>query len=154
MRPTAEAALDALDDACILVAADWVITYANAAFARLRGHRHDDRAIGDTLWTAFPPLSRTEAAGLLRAAMADGHRRSCRIPIPGDPPAVHEMRVTGTGAGLCIQLRDITAMARSEQELASRIEENISLREVARVLAAEVDLGALFDVICHEAMVQ
>ncbi|HEU4641598.1 MAG TPA: PAS domain-containing sensor histidine kinase [Gemmatimonadaceae bacterium] len=149
----AAAALDGLDDACLVVAPDWIITYANDAFARLRGTA-DDRAIGESLWTAFPPLSHPGAATLLRAAMADGRRRGCRIPMTGHPAAIHEMRVAGIAAGLCIQLRDVTATVRSEQELAARIEENVSLREVARVLAAEVDLAPLLDVICREAMVQ
>jgi signal transduction histidine kinase len=38
--------------------------------------------------------------------------------------------------------------------LAERSEENASLREVARALAEEVDLSALLQVICREAMVQ
>ncbi len=150
----AEGALDALDDGCAVVSPDWRIVFANAAFAGLAG-RPPSELMGAELWSALPALAGAPAAMLLRASMTDRRRRSCRVQIDGTPGEIHEMKIAPLGSGgLCVQVRDVSEEVRFEQELAERIEENISLREVARVLAAEVDLPTLLQVICREAMSQ
>jgi signal transduction histidine kinase len=165
----AAAALDALDDACIVVSRDWRIVFANAASACLREAERE--MVGAELWAAAPTLAAPAPAKLLSATMADRHRRACRLTLrhgdrgesgdrsddparrPEETSAIYELKVLPiSGGGLCIRLRDISESVRFEQELAERIEENASLREVARILAAEVDLSALLRIICQEAM--
>jgi K+-sensing histidine kinase KdpD len=58
------------------------------------------------------------------------------------------------GAGICVQVRDVSDAVRFDEALAQRNEENASLREVARALAEEVDLAALLRLICQEATTQ
>ena len=71
------AALDALDDAYIVVDANWRIVAANRAFARFRG---DEPAAftGRELWDVLPPLAREYESALVRSTAADGLRRSFR----------------------------------------------------------------------------
>jgi len=153
----ATAALDALDDAYLVVDADWRIAFANRAFARLRGDGVDaaERWIGRDLWTALPPLARDYESSLVRATAQDGMRRTFRITgLGGDAHGALEVTATALlGGGVCVRVAPVSAASWAERALAERSEENASLSEVARLLAHETDEDALLQVLCARAMV-
>ena len=150
----AVAALDALDDAYLVVGADWRIVFANRAFTRLRGGEPQSWTAHD-LWDALPPLAHAYEAQLVRATAADALRRSFRISgLGGDAHGALEVTVTPmTGGGVCVRIAAVSAASWAERALAERSEENASLSEVARLLAQETDVDALLQVLCARAMV-
>ncbi len=147
------AALDALDDAYIVVDAQWRILAANRAFARFRG---DEPAAftGRELWDVLPPLAREYESALVRSTAADGLRRSFRAAgFTAGAQTAFEITVTAmTGGGICVRIAPISVASWAERELAERSEENASLSEVARILAQEDDVGTLLQVLCARAM--
>jgi signal transduction histidine kinase len=147
------AALDALDDPYLVVDADWRVTFANLAFARLHGGREQDWA-GHELWDAIPPLARDYERSLVRDTAADGLRRSFRVAAIGGVQGAFEVTVTGmAGGGVCVRIAEVSAASWAERALAERSEENAAMSEVAGLLAREVDVGALLQVLCAKAMV-
>ena len=147
------AALDALDDGYAAVDTDWRIIFANRAFARLHGGDPSAWA-GRILWEALPPLARDYERSLVSATAADGLTRAFRTA--SSTPGSHgsfEVTVTQMSAGgVCVRVAEVSAASWAERALAERSEENASLSEVARLLAQEVDVEALLQVICARAM--
>ncbi len=147
------AALDALDDAYLVVDTKWRIVAANRAFARFHGGDQASYA-GRDLWDVLPPLARDYESALVRATTADGLRRSFRAAgFPTGSQHAFEITVTSmTGGGTCVRIAAVPVASWAERELAERSEENASLSEVARLLAQEDDVGTLLQVLCARAM--
>ena len=152
----ATAALDALDDAYLVVDADWRIAFANQAFSRLRSGPADVAHpwVGRELWSALPPLAHEYESSLVRATASDGMRRSFRVNgLGGDAHGALEVTVTPVATGgVCVRIAAVSAANWAERALAERSEENASLSEVARLLAQETDERALLQVLCARAM--
>ena len=153
----ATAALDALDDAYLVVDAEWLIVFANRAFAHLRGDATEapDAWVGRELWTAIPPLAHEYESSLVRATASDGLRRTFRVQgLGGDAHGTLEVTVTAPATGgVCVRISQVSAASWAERALAERSEENASLSEVARLLLQETDESALLQVLCARAMV-
>jgi signal transduction histidine kinase len=147
------AALDALDDAYLVVGSDWRVIFANQAFARLSGA--PGSTSGRDLWDALPPLAREYESSLVRATSADGLRRTFRTSaLDRDERGAFEVTVTGMPVGgVCVRVAAVPVASWAERALAERSEENASLSEVARLLAQELDVNALMQVLCARAMV-
>jgi signal transduction histidine kinase len=147
------AALDALDDAYLVLGPDWRVLFANSAFSRLTGSAGSSS--GRELWDALPPLAREYESTLVRATAADGLRRTFRTSaLDRDAHGAFEVTVTAMPeGGVCVRLAEVPVASWAERALAERSEENASLSEVARLLAQEVDVGALLQVLCARAMV-
>jgi signal transduction histidine kinase len=147
------AALDALDDAYLVVGSDWRVVFANQAFARLSGA--PGSTSGRDLWDALPPLAREYESSLVRATSADGLRRTFRTSaLDRDERGAFEVTVTGMPVGgVCVRVAAVPVASWAERALAERSEENASLSEVARLLAQELDVNALMQVLCARAMV-
>ncbi len=148
------AALDALDDAYVAADASWRIVFANRAFARLRGGEPGGWR-GRELWDALPPLAREYERSLVHATAADGLRRSFRADaFDAAGHGAFELTVTAMeGGGVCVRVSEVSAASWAERALAERSEENAALSDVARLLAQEVDVGALLQVLCARAMI-
>jgi signal transduction histidine kinase len=147
------AALDALDDAYLVVDTKWRIAAANRAFARFLGGDQASYS-GRDLWDVLPPLARDYESALVRATAADGLRRSFRAAgFPTGSQHAFEITVTTmAGGGICVRIAAVPVASWAERELAERSEENASLSEVARLLAQEDDVGTLLQVLCARAM--
>lgn len=147
------AALDALDDAYAAVETGWRIVFANRAFARLHGAK-PAAWTGRLLWEAIPALARDYERSLITSTAVDGLTRSFRssATAPGSHGSFEVTVTQMSSGGVCIRLAEVSAASWAERALAERSEENASLSEVARLLAQEVDVEALLQVICARAM--
>jgi signal transduction histidine kinase len=129
------------------------VVFANQAFARLSGA--PGSTSGRDLWDALPPLAREYESSLVRATSADGLRRTFRTSaLDRDERGAFEVTVTGMPVGgVCVRVAAVPVASWAERALAERSEENASLSEVARLLAQELDVNALMQVLCARAMV-
>ncbi|HET7457395.1 MAG TPA: ATP-binding protein [Gemmatimonadaceae bacterium] len=151
------AAFDALPSAVAIVEPGWRVALVNAAWVALTGAPRSEQ-VGRELWAAFPALDAASAARAVRASMADGVARSCRVEL-GDGRGgvasrtldVTVARPGGNGGGLVVELRDVSADVRRARELGERVAENDALREVARAMAAVSDSAALLETLCEVA---
>jgi signal transduction histidine kinase len=142
------AALEALPAAVAVIAPDWTLSYSNRAWMQLLG-AHDQ--VGRLVWEALPSLAQGPASEVLRQTMADGIARSCRATLRnGRGEQVLDVALSRFGGGLLATLQD--ASATYEQTRAwERNEEIVSLHELARQMAADLDPGALLHTLCEAA---
>ena len=139
------AALEALPSAVAIVATDWTFSFVNRIWAQLVGSID---YVGRPLFDVLPWLGDGPVVELVHQTMADGVSRSCRVDVRnGHGDAAYDVALSRFGGGLLISLRE----APLPEPLSEREEENESLRELARRLAADVDSDALLRTLCESA---
>ena len=150
--------MDALGDAIIVIAPDWVIRYINAPWERILNVPRA-QAVGADFWATYSGLSiEPGAAEMLRATAADGATRRFDLEhwIAGELRR-YGVRVARDGDG-CI----VVALSRSfqimrssrDRALEERNEENAALRSLARQTAAVADTRELLKILCAAASEQ
>lgn len=110
------ATLDALASGIVVVGGDWTIQFVNAAFVRLAGGDAEPW-VGQSFWERFVAYADRREATLVRETMRDGQPRGFRLTADCEAAArVLDVSVTRHAGGLCLELRDVTAVARRERQ--------------------------------------
>ena len=148
------AVMDALGDGVAVVDADWRVRYMNASWERILGVSRDD-ALGRDFWTAYPGFLVEPGATMLRSSAADGVTRRFDLEhnVSGELRA-YGVRVARDRSGtLVVVVSRAFAMLRSARDkaLEERIEENESLRALARQMSEVADSAELLALLCDAA---
>ena len=147
--------LESVGEGLLVVAADWTVTYANAAAERATGLARA-RVLGRPLWRAFPALAGSEFEAGWRDTMASRRPHAARtVPIarrPGVTALFDAQSYPVPDGGLLILFSEVSARERQARELAERSAENVRLRELARTMAAVADSAAVLDALCAAAI--
>jgi signal transduction histidine kinase len=156
-RFDAQAAIDALGDAIIVIGADWRVRYVNGPWERILDVPRAT-AIGADFWSTYPGLCDDPGASMIRATSADGATRRFDLEhwLAGELRS-YGVRVARDADG-CIVL----SVARSfqmvkstrDRTLEDRNEENAALRALARQTAEVADMPTLLSLLCMTASAQ
>lgn len=136
--------LNSLEAGVAAVAPGWKISSWSPSAARLTG-RPADEVLGAELWTAFPPLRRSEIESALGAVLADGITRTVTIPArasEGGGTAIEIEACRAEAEHLLLLIRTVSGAATEGADPVAAAEE------------AECRLYAkLFDVLSTPAMI-
>ncbi|WP_148306073.1 PAS domain-containing sensor histidine kinase [Gemmatirosa kalamazoonensis] len=147
--------LAALDCGVLCASGELRIVFANAAATECLVGRADarpDALIGRALLDLVGAEARTSHEALLRAALADGVPRTCRlVPLRGERGSIEAAACRSRRGTLVVTLRP--AVAERQMPHAAQVpNEQERLRALTRVMAAEADATKLLDTVCHAAV--
>ncbi len=150
----ARAVMDALGDGVAVLDADWRVRYMNASWERILGVPHHE-ALGRDFWMAYPGFLVEPGAGLIRSSAADGVTRRFDLEhnVSGELRAYGVRVARDRSGGLVVAVSRAFAMLRSARDkaLEERIEENESLRALARQMSEVADSAELLALLCDAA---
>jgi len=143
--------LAALDCGVLCASGELRIVFANAAATECLVGRADarpDALIGRALLDLVGAEARTSHEALLRAALADGVPRTCRlVPLCGERGPIEAAACRSRRGTLVLALRPAV-----DERHAPVPNEQERLRALTRVMAAEADATKLLDTVCHAAV--
>ncbi|HKO16191.1 MAG TPA: PAS domain-containing sensor histidine kinase [Gemmatimonadaceae bacterium] len=149
--------LNALDRAIAVVDPEWRVVMVNGAWERVLGESARDCVKRD-LFHCFPLLAGAPAVDLLRATHADGATRQFEVVRErADRMERFGVRVASSPEGfLLLEVATPSEIRVDGRDpvLALQDEENASLRELARQMAAVADSRELLRVLCTMAAAQ
>ncbi len=150
----ARAAMDALGDGVAVLDGDWCVRYLNASWARILGVARDE-AVGRDFWTVFPGFLVEPGATMIRSTAGDGVTRRFDLEhnVSGELRA-YGVRVARDRTGaMVVAVSRAFAMLRSARDkaLEERMEENESLRALARQMSEVADSAELLALLCDAA---
>ena len=147
--------LESVGDGLLVVAADWTVTYVNAAAERATGFARA-RVLGRPLWEAFPALVGSQFEAAWQDTMTGRRPHAARtVPIvrrPGVVALFDAQSYPVPDGGLLVLFSEVSTRERQARELAERSAENERLRELARTMAAVADSAAVLDALCAAAI--
>ncbi len=150
----ARAVMDALGDGVAVLDADWRVRYMNASWERILGVPHHE-ALGRDFWMAYPGFLVEPGASLIRSSAADGVTRRFDLEhnVSGELRAYGVRVARDRAGGLVVAVSRAFAMLRSARDkaLEERIEENESLRALARQMSEVADSAELLALLCDAA---
>jgi signal transduction histidine kinase len=158
-RVDAQSILGALDSAVAVVGADWRILLVSEAWERVFGRAAADCVRRD-VFACFPFLADAHAVELMRAARTDRATRHfelehLEVSGGGADAGRFTARVASTPEGLLVVEVSRQQMRASEAEtFEEHNEENVSLRKLARQMAAVADSTELLELLCAAAATQ
>jgi signal transduction histidine kinase len=142
----ARAAMDALGDGVAVLDAEWRVRYMNASWERILGITRD-LALGRHFWTVYPGFLVEPGATMIRSTAGDGVTRRFDLEhnVGGELRAYGVRVARSRTGGLVVGVSRAFAMLRSARDkaLEERIEENESLRALARQMSEVADSAEL-----------
>ena len=149
--------LESLGEAVCVLDGAWRFVYWNAAAERMSGVPRE-QLLGRRLTEQFAEALGTELARAAAETMRTSEPRELRAwrfagGAGGRAAGVYDVRCYPVeGGGLLVLFDEVSARVAQEAELAERVAEGESLRELARAMAAVADSPTLLAVLCDAAM--
>ena len=150
----ARAVMDALGDGVAVLDAEWRVRYMNASWERIMGVSRDE-ALGRDFWSAYAGFLVEPGATMIRSSAADGVTRRFDLEhnVGGELRAYGIRVARDRSGGLVVGVSRAFAMLRTgrDKALEERIEENESLRALARQMSEVADSAELLALLCDAA---
>ena len=141
--------LDALRSAIAVVGNDWRIQMLNRQWERVFNRPAAECTRRD-FFAAFPFFAEEHAAGMLRAARADGTTRHFDLELP-DGTNIGVRAVCSADDRLVIEAMEVAVASNGDDVAAEHNTENTAFRRLARQMAAIADSGELLALLCTAA---
>ena len=135
--------LERITDGFFAVDREWRCTYINASAEQLLGCSRAD-LLQTSIWEALPLLVGSASESLYRHALASGeavHFEVYYAPLDAEL----ETHAYPSANGLSIYLRDVSARARAERSLRSRVIQQAAIAHIGRRALSGASLQCLLD---------
>ncbi len=148
------AVMDALGDGVAVLDADWRVRYMNASWERILGVAREE-AVGRDFWVVYGGFLVEPGATMIRNSAADGVTRRFDLEhnVGGELRAYGVRVARDRSGGLVVAVSRAYAMLRTARDkaLEERIEENESLRALARQMSEVADSTELLALLSDAA---